>query len=82
MRCIIQTHFPNVKGINIGLHSIEQVRSVRDIEHKMPVRFLINDELKEQFIMANPGRLNEKNCSTWHMNNCDRSNEDWYFLNL
>jgi len=79
---ILKIHFPGVKGINIGLHSVEHVRKVIDVEHDLPVRFLINDNLKEQYLLANPGRLNDGNSKTWTMNKCDRDNEDWFFLNL
>lgn len=72
----------NLKCINIGLHLIQQLRNIINIEEYLPVRFMLQDIKKELFLAEYPDRLNEANIKTWTVNECTMPNEDWVLLDL
>lgn len=72
--------FDNIKGINIGLHTIPQLKRIKPIEKYLPVRFCMNEEMKQSFLKVYKHRLNAGNIKTWKLNDCLRPNEDWVLL--
>jgi molybdenum cofactor biosynthesis enzyme MoaA len=74
------TKFDNIKGINIGLHTIQQLKRIKPVERFLPVRFMMNEDMKQSFLKVYKHRLNDKNIKTWKMNECDLPNEDWILL--
>lgn len=72
----------NLKCINIGLHLIQQLKSIINVEEYLPVRFMLQDIKKELYMAEYPNRLNESNIKTWKVNDCEMPNEDWVLLDL
>lgn len=71
-----------LKCLNIGLHLIQQLRNIINVEEYLPVRFMLQDIKKELFLAEYPDRLNEANIKTWTVNECTMPNEDWVLLDL
>ena len=72
--------FDNLKGVNIGLHTIPQLKRIIHLEKYLPVRFMMNETLKNKFIKTYPERLTKDNVNTWKLNECEMPNEDWILL--
>ena len=70
----------NIKGINIGLHTTQQLKKIIHLEKYLPVRFMMNETLKNKFIKTYPERLTKDNVNTWKLNECEMPNEDWILL--
>lgn len=70
----------NLKGLNIGLHTIEQLESINRKVEMLPVRFLARDIYIETLLKTYPERLSLQNLKGWRLNECARPNEDWVLL--
>lgn len=72
--------YKNLKCLNIGIHTLEQLDSVNsNIEKKLPVRFMAQDINCEKLLEKYPERLND-NLKSWTLDNCDMPNEEWVLL--
>jgi len=73
--------FENVKGLNIGLHHVNQLNSITPLVDKwFPVRYLIQDTRRDEFVKRNASRLTVNNTKTWILDQCDIPNEEWILL--
>ncbi len=72
--------FKNLKGINIGIHHINQLRKINPLVLELPVRFAVRDINVKEFTLKYPDILNETNIKPWVMNDCHMSNEEWVLL--
>jgi hypothetical protein len=78
---IIKLHqITNLKGINIGLHTIDQFRLINNMLDYLPVRYMVQNSMIDAFIKQYPNRLNAKNVKGWVLNECNLPNEDWVLL--
>lgn len=72
---------PNLKCINVGLHTDRQIAKVHPLlEKHLPVRWMIQDSKIEEFVRASNGRLVGANIKGWKLNDCQMENEDWVLL--
>lgn len=70
----------NIRGFNIGLHHVNQIKHIIPIEKELPVRYMIQDKNYEKVLSLFPDRLNQNNTKKWTMDQCDMPNEDWVVL--
>lgn len=70
----------NIKGINIGLHTTQQLKKIIHLEKYLPVRFMMQNTKRTQFLKTYPERLNKNNIHPWELNQCEMPNEDWILL--
>ncbi len=73
---------PNFKGLNIGLHYLEQLEQINGQVDRLNVRYAMRDTLAADFFAAYPGRMNKNNTKIWKMNECDTPNEDLVLLQI
>lgn len=77
----ILKYIPNLKGINVGLHTKKQLNKINPLlEKELPVRFMVQDIFYSQMLELYPERLNMVNVKTWKLNDCNMPNEDWVLL--
>lgn len=70
----------NIAGINVGLHHINQLKSInRMIDNVFSVRYVAWEGYKNQFQEKYPAL--SKQMKFWVMDACIRENEDWVLLN-
>jgi molybdenum cofactor biosynthesis enzyme MoaA len=70
----------NLKGVNIGLHSFDQLRLITRMVKYLPVRYLAQQEHVWEFLQRYPHQLNQQNLKGYNLNECSRPNEDWVLL--
>lgn len=70
----------NIKGINIGLHTIPQLKRIKPVEKFLPVTFRMNEDMERSFLKVYKHRLYGEKIKTWKMNKCHLPNEDWVLL--
>ncbi len=74
-------HYTNLKCVNIGVHTLKQLERVnKNLERKLPVRFMARDIYCNKLLMMYPERLSKDNLKSWAIDQCDMSNEDWVLL--
>ncbi|MCA0447673.1 MAG: radical SAM protein [Bacteroidetes bacterium] len=79
--CDILSDFCNIGALNVGLHHVNQIKSINPIiDEVFNVRYLIQDIRRDEFIRENPSRLNSINTKTWTLDACEMPNEDWVLL--
>lgn len=73
--------YKNLKCLNIGIHTLEQLDSVNsNIDKKLPVRFMAQDINCEKLLTKYSQRLNLNNLKGWSLDSCDMPNEEWVLL--
>lgn len=73
--------FENIKAINIGIHSVNQIDEVHPaLDYLFNIRYMIQDTKLDQYMSAHPKRFTEQNTKAWKLNDCNMPNEDWVLL--
>jgi hypothetical protein len=77
----IMSAFENIKGINIGLHGVNQLKLINPLlDELFSVRYMGWNKYEREYREKYPNRLNENNTKFWELDNCLRENEDWVLL--
>jgi lipoate-protein ligase A len=73
--------YENIKCLNVGVHTLKQLEEVnRNLERKLPVRFIARDIYCNELMKTYPDRLNKENLKSWSLDQCNMSNEEWVLL--
>jgi sulfatase maturation enzyme AslB (radical SAM superfamily) len=71
---------PNVKGLNIGIHGVGQLKEINKRVKELPVRYMAQDVNSKSLLETYPEILNERNTKFWTMDECYVDVEDWFLL--
>lgn len=71
--------YPNLAGINVGLHTVPQARFLHTGLSYLPVRYHIEESKVQAMQQAHPWLVDEL-IHPWTRDNCTMPNEDWVLL--